>query len=260
MAAAKVEQIYLQVDLENVSQHLIEEWRAFRGTNSGTVHMHSKIDNGELICKYSSSPGHKASNGQINPANPKNRLDAFRKEHKEEGTHSQVGKSMDKKHKNKKEKEILAMELNSKNPNYSTSKIMIDSGTTLHITPYADKVQSWTNCEISISLGDNSIVKSTSQGVRRVRWQGRNGSVNVSLSRTLVVRDVAMSLLSVPAFFRNGHAVLFQPGKALFINFNDDNAVVGQAVQEADRLIYISDNETYAPEDHQGDNKKPFVL
>lgn len=123
--------------------------------------------------------------------------------------------------------------------NRTLNRIMIDSGTMSHITPFEDKVSNHEVCDVSTALGDNSTVRSTVKGERRVNWQGRNGPVFVTLSHTLMAPEVSFSLLSVPALAEMRLGVLFVPERAFIFNQNDGNSVIGCTEQGLNRLLFI---------------------
>ena len=88
---------------------------------------------------------------------------------------------------------------------------MLDSGITSHITAIAEKVHSKTGCNVSITLADDFTVDASKKGTRTVQWYSDSGPQRVHLSQTLVAPQMAMSLLSVPAFVRKNISVLFIP-------------------------------------------------
>lgn len=59
--------------------------------------------------------------------------------------------------------------------------IMPYSGTTSHLTPFSDLVESTTSSDLSFTLADNSKMRSTHSGVRKVRIQNEDGLGSVSL-------------------------------------------------------------------------------
>lgn len=131
--------------------------------------------------------------------------------------------------------------------------IMLDSGTTAHMTPYAGTVQNKCGCNVDIALGDDSIISAKMKGVRKVRWQGADGPVTVSLTDTLIAPDATLSLLSVPALTKKDIAVLFLPGKAILFDIKDNNSVLGYAKQGSNDLYYIDDNRDEFPVDVTGE-------
>lgn len=122
-----------------------------------------------------------------------------------------------------------------------------DSGTTSHITPYAERVSSRTESNVSITLADHSTVYTDETGVQNVNWFGQDGPVNVSLSESLIAHESAVSLLSVPAPVKKGINVLFMPKIKLLVDNEESHAVIGYARQNNDGLFYISDQQQYAP-------------
>lgn len=53
--------------------------------------------------------------------------------------------------------------------------------------------------------------------------------MEVTITETLVVLDIKTSLLSLPALVKKNIAVLFVPGKALFLDLQDENNILGYA-------------------------------
>lgn len=74
-----------------------------------------------------------------------------------------------------------------------------------------------------------------------VKWHGQSGITEVSLSKTIVAPDIKSSLLSVPALVQKEIAVLFVPGKAMFIDLLYNNSMIGYAKHRADGLFFIAD-------------------
>ena len=125
--------------------------------------------------------------------------------------------------------------------------MLLDSGTTSHMTPYVHLVKNKEYCNVSISLADDSTISADAIGVRPVTWQGDNGPIEVTLSDTLVTPDAAVSLLSVPALVNKGIAVLFMPGKAVLIDTNNNMNVLGYSKQSPDGLFYSEDDQDKVP-------------
>lgn len=107
--------------------------------------------------------------------------------------------------------------------------MMLDSGTTSHLTPKGDRFRSTMSSNVNINLADDSSVKAFSKGVREVRWMTKRGGTKISLSETLVVPNLAMSLFSFPALAQKTIATLFRLRTALMSNLNDNMNILGQA-------------------------------
>ena len=122
--------------------------------------------------------------------------------------------------------------------------IMLDSGTTSHLTPHADRVSCPKPSDISFTLADNSQMHATHMGVRKVQMRSGQRSCTVSLSNNLIVPDAAMSLMSVPALVKKEIGVLFMPGYAVLFDLLDSNEVLGFAKQYKDGLFYMADDGT----------------
>ena len=125
----------------------------------------------------------------------------------------------------------------------SPDRMLLDSGTTSHMTARSDRVQNQVRYETPISLADDSKVNSRSKGVRTVHWKTENGNVKVSLSNTIVAPDIATSLLSVPALAKKNIAELFLPGRAILFDLEKNFKFLGQAAQNRDGLYYIDDQQ-----------------
>lgn len=120
--------------------------------------------------------------------------------------------------------------------------MMLESGTTSHLTPCEDRIQATTSSDLSFTLADNSKMRATHSGVRKVRMQSDNGVRAVSLSKTLLVPGAGMSLMSVPALVEKGIGVLFLPGFAVMFDLEDSDHVLGFAKQNTDGLFYVADD------------------
>lgn len=77
--------------------------------------------------------------------------------------------------------------------------MMLDSVKMFHLTPVAYHVQLTTTSEISFTHADNSPIRATHQGVRKLRMRGEGGVRSVSLSNTLLASNASVSHMSVPA-------------------------------------------------------------
>ena len=111
--------------------------------------------------------------------------------------------------------------------NRTTDMMMLDSGTSSHMTPHVERVSEKRDCEIPISLADNSTVTAKSKGKRSVTWNGEDGLVKLGLSNTLVSKRLSCSLLSVPALVRKGISVIFTSGKAMMVDV-DNNSMLAK--------------------------------
>lgn len=124
----------------------------------------------------------------------------------------------------------------------TVDRMMLESGTTSHLTPHVDRVQSKTPCDISIKLADDLKVRSRHKGVRKVSFATDSGRRKVSLSNTLGVPNAGMSLLSVPSLVQKNIGLMFMPRRAVLFDLLDDMATLGYAEQDDDGLFYIADN------------------
>ena len=181
----------------------------------------------------------------LNPKNPNNRLQLKERPGKD---------SKGKRYFNKSEKESDEKKRDQSRPKTPRAavaranvcnnaahrrRMMLDSGTTTHMTPDEDELFSTVNCNVSISLGDDSCVQASCKGTNAVTWSGLEGTTEVHLSETLAARDLAMKLLSVPALTKKGMAVLFLPSKTLIVDLRENYKVIGVSHREDDGLYYI---------------------
>lgn len=239
---------------EDVSSRLIEECKSIKTSHKDRASAASSV------CGLCKKPGHTIDDCFMNPMNPKNRLNLSDKK-------TQWGKPKSEKHRKKKDRnehdkneERAAMA----RPSYKSRKgqapdrMLLDSGTTSHMTALSNKVHSKDACDVTIKLADDSTVKASSTGVRTVHWMTDTGKCKVKLSETLVAEDVAISLLSVPALARKNIATLFMPEKALLIDLEADCAILGQATKDKDGLYYIADRQDQPLEPLSHDESKAY--
>ena len=133
--------------------------------------------------------------------------------------------------------------------------MIIESDTRSHITPLGQKVSNQESCKVSIALGENSKIRAFSQRTRLVQWMAEDRPVSVTFFNVLVTPEVCRSLLSVPALVKKGLAVLLVPKRALIINLNDGNKVVGTPHQDKTGFFYISDKD-YSSSHDQDDGSE----
>lgn len=119
--------------------------------------------------------------------------------------------------------------------------MMIDPDTTSHMTGRTNHVFNRTECDGSINLANESYVTATKMGFRKINWQGLTRPMEVTLAKTLVTLDIKRNLLTIPALVKKDSTVLFVPGKALFIDLQNENNILGYAKQETDGLFYIAE-------------------
>ena len=203
------------INWEDVTSRLIEESKTLT-SSSGPVDRANAAMSSCQICQKNS---HRTENCFLNPMNPHNKLKLsdespteildVQKNNRKSNRRGRRGKLND------KNGERAAMARKKRNGRRTPDRLMLDSGTTSHLTPHADRVHSKTPCDTPISLADDSIIVATSKGVRSVQFSTDDGSTKVSLSDTLIVPNASLSLLSVPALVNKGIGVLFMPGKAI---------------------------------------------
>lgn len=136
-------------------------------------------------------------------------------------------------------------------------RMMMDGGTTSHLTPHVERVHSKTPCEVVITLTDASTVRSSHKGVRKVSFATDAGPRKVSLSETIVVPDAGMSLLSVPSLVQKNIGLIFMPRRAVLFDLLDDMATLCYAEQDIDGLFYIgNDCESIPPSFSRADERQ----
>lgn len=228
---------------DTVTARLIEEHQSIKMKNTKTERAAPVLKK----CEICDKPNHTTAKCFFNPKNPNNRLKLPKPVHV--GTETSATKEVNKeraaaddgKKKIKKTRTAVARAMMSKSP--SRNMLMLDSGTTSHMTPYAEHLEDTKTCAIPIALGDDSTVTATSKGTLCVEWCSSDGQTEVKLSETLASEDLAMSLLSIPALTEKGLGVLFMPTQALIIDLYDKMRVVGSAPKQADGLYYIGSKE-----------------
>ena len=249
------------VKWDTVAERLIEEWRGLKKTiRTGESSATAK---GKRECDFCSRPGHTADNCWINPANPHNRLNALRRAGNDQKENDSESPAESPKRTKKSKKPVAHRAAMARTGSQSIGRpdvMMIDSGTTSHMTSMADKVYDKEACHVAIKLADDSEITATQVGVRKVKWQGPDRTMNVSLTDTLVAADIKTSLLSVPALVKKDIGVLFLPGKAMFLDLLEKNKILGYATQKTDGLYYISDLQEESPVDNSDDEETVWAL
>lgn len=99
--------------------------------------------------------------------------------------------------------------------------MMLDSGTTSHMTPISDKLHHENECDINSSFGDESAVTASTKGTRIVKCSTSEGLTTVALTENLIALDMGMSLLSVPDLVNKNIRVMFIPGKVMLFDLED---------------------------------------
>lgn len=102
-----------------------------------------------------------------------------------------------------------------------SDRMMLDSGTSSHMTPYSENVQSKNKCNVSVTLADASRVNAESRGIRSVKWCTEIGKNRVRLPDTLVVPNMSTSLHFVPALMKKTLPVIFMPEKAVLTDLEN---------------------------------------
>lgn len=123
----------------------------------------------------------------------------------------------------------------------ASEKLLLDSGTTSHMSPSIHKVRYRSECDVPIPLSDDSTVVTNERGTRSVRSATEQGMVNVYFIETLVAKDITMSLNSVAALVRKLICVIFVPGKSRLVDNENGYHIVGT---EAERVTGCSTYQT----------------
>lgn len=250
---------------ELVSGRLIEEVKNLKSNNRN-----QQSNAANSSCAICGKPNHSTPKCFLNPLNPNNRLNlknsvadipqggkAIKDTGKKESPDGKLNKR-NKKGKNK-ERAAMARPKHENRKDQDVDKMMLDSGTTTHITSKIYKVTKTTSANIKIKLADDSSMMATAKGTREVNWKTEDGNRKVHLSNTLVAPHASMSLLSVPSLVAKNIAVLFVPGNAVFIDLEDDFSILGYATQEEDGLFYVEDNQDVIPNINQGPSMKSMM-
>lgn len=203
---------------EDVSSRLIEEVKMLRSDRSLR---HKSAAAVTKVCELCGKEGHTLPRCFLNPLNPNNRLGLSpetkaRLDNKNPSASSGIERKSQgsDERPNRKNKARSAMAFVN-NRDHKGKFMMLDSGTTSHMTPNKSTVKDLTDCSVQISLADASTVSAVTKGVRTVKWCTIDGPTTVNLSDTLILPEMSMSLLSVPALVNKNISVLFMPGKAI---------------------------------------------
>lgn len=236
------------VNWESISSRLIDEAKNLKSGTRTRSHAASQC------CAICGKTNHTTDRCFLNPLNPNNKLDLKSKYDKSnsasDGPNNEGSNDDDdvkSKKGNKKTKQRSAMARTDSKLHRRPDRMMLDSGTTSHLTSHADRVSNTRRVSVPITLADDSKINGTSRGTRQVSWKTEHGDVQISLSNTIVVPDLSMSLLSIPSLVNKNVAVLFMPGKAVLIDLEDNFSVLGYATQEDDGLFYIDDHQNSVP-------------
>lgn len=242
---------------EDVTARLIEEQQSIRMKTP----KHERLNAGlEDQCHICHKRNHNTANCFLNPKNPKNRLNLPKSRdyaEKKDGNPAPVKDQKDqKKPVAVKQKTRVAVARSSSMDDSSPQFMMLDSGTTSHITPTVESLKDARSCNVDIYLGDNSTVAATHKGKLSVNWSVDRDETAVQLSDVLSSPQVAMDLLSIPALAEKGICALFLPSKALLIDLYDNSRVIGCAPRQEDGLYYIMQGGDCAPAPDLSSNDK----
>lgn len=157
-----------EVKWESVSERLIEEWRRLKKTVSSEQSSAAVWNK----CDFWNRPGHTTPNCWINPENPNKRLKVLKKGvqagQDDSDSDQEIPAVSCKDKKKKKEGGVvlrILQEKTTKRPDF----MVVDSGTTSHMTAKSDRVIEQETCIMKIHLADDSTVSATNMGVRMVK-------------------------------------------------------------------------------------------
>lgn len=85
------------------------------------------------------------------------------------------------------------------------------------------------------------------KGTRSLNGTTHEAGKVIHLSNTLVAAQGAMSLLSIPSLRNKNIDVLLLPGKAVFIDVEDDKSIIKYGPGDEDRVFYVEENQEQVP-------------
>lgn len=230
---------------EDVTARLIEEVKSLKVDHNQSSRQATHNQNGCAICGKSN---HHTDACFLNPLNKDNKLgvnDEIVRKITDSATNGKTSPNPGESGRqggrgsSKGGRSAMAKVKNSK-----VDRMMLDSGTSAHMTPLGNRLVDTRKSTSDISLADDSTVSSAEIGTRPVEWTADGVRTTVSLSKTMFVPALSTSLLSVPALVNKNIAVLFLPRKAVLLDLEDKNKVLGYALQDSDGLFYISEDDT----------------
>lgn len=205
---------------EKVTARLLEEHQSLKGK----LKQQERATPSQKHCELCRKRGHAIDMCWLNPKNPNNRLDTgdIPKQGVYDGGKgskgraekaSRVAGTMEKP---KKKRAAVAKAILSRPSRKEL--MMLDSGTTTHMTNDVDALDSKHACDVPISLGDDSEITATQRGTTTVNWKSQDGETEVlytpseeniadSLTKTLVGASFAKHrerLHVIPASPRGG--------------------------------------------------------
>lgn len=241
-----------------MTNRLIEESKSASSPHIGP----GRLSAAYSACQICQKSSHTMADCYLNPISEKSRVnvppDTVRKIL--DGK-TQKKRRNDNKKKKGEERSAMARGQPKKLSGRNVDKMMLDSGTTPYLTPHADRVQCKMACDVPITLADESTVRATHKGIRKVDFPTGDGAQKLSLSDTLVVPDAVMSLVSVPSLVKKDIGVLFTPSRAVLFDLRDDMRTLGYATQDKDGLFYIADDcKTTQPIAHADEEKTSTMM
>lgn len=121
--------------------------------------------------------------------------------------------------------------------------MLMDSGTTSHMTPNSVGVHSTEQCDVEVHLVDDSSVLANKKGIRSVHLANDDVDGTVDLSERLVAPNLGGRFLSVPATVRKNLGVIFILAVATMIDLDADKNFLRRTKQSEDGFFFVKDDE-----------------
>lgn len=196
-----------KLNWNDVTARLLEELQTLKLKSSHTERAFAATTPRSRKCEICEKKSLTTAKCWLNLRNPKNRLNLQQKvSQRDESTPKPASppaqpdsNNLNKEpEKAKKPKLVAGAKVNVTQPK-TFDTIMLDFGTTSHITRQVNHLENAETRTVSISLGDDSTIKATHTGSRRAEWHSPYGKTNLTLSNILASPKNSMSLLSIPA-------------------------------------------------------------
>eukprot|EP00737_Agarophyton_chilense_P000933 gb/GEZJ01001039.1/.p1 GENE.gb/GEZJ01001039.1/~~gb/GEZJ01001039.1/.p1 ORF type:complete len:312 (-),score=43.94 gb/GEZJ01001039.1/:3064-3999(-) len=221
-----------QTTWETITTRLLDENRTLRLRHPQRA---NPAHSSEVQCASCHRSGHETRTCLLDPTNPDSRLGIkvngkTRKKKNKGGKDVENKENKDKQNNDKNVNEMraaVARAIVVRTP--KLEEFILDSGTTIHMTPHLDSLEQTRTCNVNIALGDDSIVKAGVEGTLTVKWNHCEQNTTVKLTRTLGLESLSMNLLSIPALTSDDLDVLFMPDHAYIIDLRDKFQIIGTA-------------------------------
>lgn len=80
-------------------------------------------------------------------------------------------------------------------------QLMLDSGCASHMTTTADSFGRKESCKHTVNLADDFTIHAKEKGVLMLKCQGSHGLSDVHHSKTLIIQDLSLALLSIQPWY-----------------------------------------------------------